>query len=168
MANMETTQPKKYNTDGKYNKKMSEKDKALWTKIYNFVEKEILDYDDNQHMQKAAVLRLRGLPNGKVMANNKVPDNGDYPLEVVYGAILLSKNAFREANRNKLFDNESMKVAYFCAIVRGQLNTVYKKWKENKLQKKVIKAIQAEEKHEGAEYKPKPRKTVANVSGSFW
>ena len=149
-------------------KRMSEEDKKWWTKIYQFMEKEILGYDDNQHIQRAAVLRIKGLENGKIIANNNTPDNGSYPLEVVYGALLVSKQKFLDANKNKLFETELNIVAYYCAIARGQLNQVYKAWKQKKHREQVASAIQAEEKHTGATYKPKPRKEVAKVSGGFW
>ena len=147
---------------------MSEQDKEWWIKIFNYVEKEVLGYDQNQHLQKAAVLRLKGLENGKIIANNSTPDNGSYPLEVVYGAIVYSKQKYLDAKQYKNFKTEANEIAYFCAIVRANINTVYTMWASKKHQESIVGSIQFEEKHKGASYKPKARKAVAAVSGDFW
>ena len=149
-------------------KTYSDKEKILWKKIFLFVEKEILRYDDNQKLQKQAVLRLKGLQNGKVIANNKTEDNGEYPLEVVYGAIVLSKDGYMKFSVNKNFKTEANAVAYLCAIAASKLNYVYEKWKSKKHTEEITNKIIYEEKHVGAKYRPKESRKIQNTSKDLW
>jgi len=149
-------------------RKYSEEEKALWRKIFLFVEKDILHYDNNQRLQKQAVLRLKGLQNGKVIANNKTKDNGEYPLEVVYGAIVLSKDGYLKFSENKDFKTESNAVAYLCAIAASKLNMVYDAWKTKKHTEEITKKIIYDEKHIGAKYKPKASRYISETSKDLW
>lgn len=140
-----------------------------WKKIFRYVEKEVLGYDENQHIQKNSVLRLRGLQTGKVMANGKTENNGNYPLDVVMGAVYLSKDKHLAMKRYKQFDSESREVGYFCAIVRDQINSVYNAWKQKKHYEGVVEsALKFKEEHwKGKKYKPKPYKPVTD-SEELW
>lgn len=121
--------------------KLTEEEKNQWKDLFLYVEKEILDYDDNQKLQKDAVLRLKGLANGKVYANNKTQDNGNYSPTVLKVAFTINKNKIKESIRNKEFETESNKIAYICAIVRGSLNNVYEHVQKAEHNKKKVEYI---------------------------
>ena len=50
---------------------MANNDNQSWRELCSWVEKEIFGYDSNQKLQKNAILRLKGLSTGQVIANNK-------------------------------------------------------------------------------------------------
>lgn len=147
-------------------RRYSEAEKAVFKKIYDHVERVMLGYDSKQHIQKMAVLRIKGLMNGKAVANKATPDNGEYPVEVVYAALLVSTEAWLRIKPYKKFDTEAGAVAYICAIASNRLNECYEKWKSAPIQQKYASAIQTIE-HKGAAYRPKEQKIIKG-SDDLW
>ena len=127
---------------------------AWWKRIYIYVEQQIFGYADNMKLQKNAVLRLQGLANGKVVTNNNVADNGHYPPQVVYAALVLAKPGFQTAKEKIDFDNEEGAVAYLCAIARNHLNNAYKSYIK-KLQTEIVSKGILPVEHDGADFIPK-------------
>lgn len=121
--------------------KLTEEEKRQWKELFIYIEKEILDYDENQKLQKNAVLRLKGLATGKVIANNKTEDNGNYSPNILKVAFMINKNKIKDAIRHKDFDSEDGKLAYICAIVRGSLNSVYEHIQEAERAKKKTECV---------------------------
>lgn len=120
-----------------------------------YVEKEILDYEPNQKIQKKAVLRLRGLSSGQNIANNHCQEYGEYPYEVILIAFKIYKNQIKNGLKNKNIEGEENKLAYACAIVRDKLNDVYTRYINAKKSKEKIKSVDTSAiEYKGAEYKP--------------
>jgi hypothetical protein len=72
------------------------------------------------------------------------------------------------AIKNKNFDDESNKMSYICAIVRGKLNDMYTRYlNAQKTQEKVETVDTSIVEHEGAEYKSNntERKTNKRLEG---
>lgn len=138
----------------KSQKKMTEEDKKYWNKILEFVEKEIFNYDDNQHIQKMAVLKLKGLLSGKVVANSRTQNNGNYSYKVIYATFLACKNKIMNAIRNKTFNDEAGKVGYVCAIVRNNINSTYEILKKKQIVENNIKNKEVDDEigHTGVNY----------------
>ena len=111
---------------------MTDKEKEQWRELLQYIEKEILNYDDNQHLQKNGVLRIRGILNGKVFANNNTEDNGNYGIEVVFNTFKLCKPQILPAIQAKDFKTEDNKIAYICAIIRNNVNDMYERMKNIK------------------------------------
>ena len=124
-------------------------------KLCLYVEKEILNYENNQKIQKKAVLRLRGLSSGQNIANNKNQEYGEYPYDVILMTFQIYKNQIKNGLKNKNFDSEDSKLAYACAIVRDKLNDVYTRYINiKKAQDKIETADTSNIEYQGAEYKP--------------
>lgn len=120
-----------------------------------YVEKEILDYESNQKIQKKAVLRLRGLSSGQNIANNYCQEYGEYPYEVILMAFKIYKNQIKNGLKNKNIDGEENKIAYACAIVRDKLNDIYSRYITAKKAQDKIDTINTDVmEYQGAEYKP--------------
>lgn len=105
-------------------RRMTPEEKIQWNELKSFVEKEIFGYDENQKLQKGAMLRLRGLLRGQVVANNAQEVNGVYTCEVVLTTFKIQRRKILNAVQNKDFESEENKMAYVCAIVRNRLNDV--------------------------------------------
>ena len=149
--------------------KMTEEDRKYWNKILEIVEKEFLDYDDNQHIQKMAVLKLKGLLNGKVVANNKIKNNGTYSYKVIYATFLMCRKKILNAMANKTFVDEAGKVGYICAIVRNNINTAYELLKKKEQAEKKTEEIDTGEiGHTGVEYIGVTEETRANKYEGLW
>lgn len=112
--------------------KLTEQEKQQWKELFTYIEKEILNYNDNQKLQKNAVLRLKGLSQGQVIANNKCEQHGKYSPEVLLVTFKINKNKIISAIKYKDFESEENKIAYMSAIVRDRLNDIDERLKSAK------------------------------------
>lgn len=123
-----------------------------------YIETEILGYGKNQKLQRNAVIRLRGLAKGQVIANNSHEQHGSYPYEVILLAFKVNKNKILNSIRGKNFDSEAQEIGYMSAIVRDKLNDIYTRYLNVKKSKEKINNINTDiMEYKGAEYKPAER-----------
>lgn len=118
------------------NNKMTSIEKEQWDKLYQYVKKEILLYDDSQSIPSSLVLRLKGLTKGKFIENKNIEDKADYSYEIILYTFQICKPAIMSALFGKTFDSETYKFNYICKIVENNINDVYLR---------VIKAKKTEE-----------------------
>lgn len=150
-------------------KKMSEQDKKEWCELCAYVEREILRYDKNQHMQKDAVLRLRGITRGQVVANNKVKNNGNYSYAVVLNTFKYCKNKILRALSNKDFESEGAEMAYIAAIIRNNINLIYSRMQEvDKSKEKIDKVDTNIMTHKRAEYRKRQDRNPNKKFEDMW
>lgn len=136
--------------------------------LCSYIEKEILNYDNKQKLQKAAVLRIRGLSKGQVVANNTHEQYGEYPYEVILIAFKVYKNQIKNAISNKNFDSESKAIGYISAIVRDKLNDVYSRVINAKKSQEKIESINTEAiTYQGAEYQSRNDNEKNNKKNKF-
>ena len=64
-------------------KTMTKKEIKEWDELYQYIKKDILQYDDNKKLPKWFVLRLKGLNQGKFCANNNIKSLGYYGFDVI-------------------------------------------------------------------------------------
>lgn len=98
--------------------------KGEWNELCSYIEKEILGYNDNQKLQKAACLRIQGLTRGQSIANSRAASNGTYTYKEILRTFQINKNKILNAIRGKNFNGEANKIGYICAIVRNNINEV--------------------------------------------
>ena len=117
---------------------MDKKEIDSFDELYQYVKKEILNYDSNQSLPKNFVLRLKGLSEGKFIANKKTKSNANYSFDVILNTFIYCKRNIKYAISTKDFSNEQAKFNYIMAIVQNNINDVYQKMNEaNKQSKKV-------------------------------
>lgn len=135
-----------------------------WLDLCAWVEKEIFGYDENQKLQTAACMRLRGLRRGQGYINKKT-SNGNYSFEVILNTFKANKIKILNATKNKKFSSEEGKMAYVCTIVRNNLNDMYIKMKNAENSKKKSDHIDVSSiSNDAAEYK---RQTVDIDNSTF-
>ena len=149
--------------------KMTQEELNNWNELLIYVEKNIFRYDDNQHLKKNAVLRLKGLQTGKVIANNKIKDNGYYSFEIILLTFKACKDIILRSIENKNFDSEGNKMAYICAIVNSKINDIYeRKKKADKAKTSIITADTTFAEYESAEYKAKTKSGKDKKYDDLW
>lgn len=152
----------------------TEKKKGTWDNqeflsMCSWIERELFDYDENQKLQKQACLRLQGLKKGKVIANNKTKDNGSYSIECVFNTFKANKEKILKALKYKTFKDENNKMAYICAIVRGNINDMYIRMKDAQLKQEQSKNIQIEHQtSDAAEYKTQTNTTNNKINKDIY
>ena len=145
---------------------MTEEEKIAWESLYYYV-KDLLGYDDNQALSSAMVLRLKGLSTNKFMENEKIKSTANYSYEVILNTFKFSSIDIQKALRINNFKNEMHRFNYLLKIVEQNINTVYVKMKNIEKAKEEARNTTVEVlTHEGAEFKPKEKKT--NKFSDLW
>ena len=116
--------------------KVTDKGKQDFDKLYQYVKK-ILGYSDDMALPKFMVLRLKGLTEGKFMANKKTKSKASYDYYTIYLTFIYCKDKIQKALQTKKFTNEQNKFNYIMAIVENNINDVVIKLKNAKKSKEV-------------------------------
>lgn len=106
--------------------RMNKQEKLEWDELYEYIKYSILEYPKEKNLPKNLVLRLRGLRNGKFMANNNTKNQGDYSFNIILLAFKINKFSIVNALRDKSkFKNENHMINYMMTIVENNINDVF-------------------------------------------
>ena len=138
---------------------MTKKEKEDWDKLYEYVKVEILKYDKNQSLSKMTILKLKGLSQGKCIANNNIENKANYSYEIILYTFKICKAKIDSAIQQKDFRDENSKIAYIIAIINNNINDVYSRIiNANKSQIKTENINTDKIIHNAAEYKSEEKK----------
>ncbi len=152
-----------------YRHEMSKKEIEDWDELYKYVKFKVLGYDENQNLSKNAVLRLKGMLNGKLIERKSIKNKANYSYEVVLNAFKYSMPDIRRALNNVSFVDENHKFNYIMRIVESNLNTVYMRMKRaEKVKKEVIKEASTVDNHKAVEYKPVKKTVKKDKFSDLW
>lgn len=152
-----------------YRHEMSKKEIEDWDELYKYVKFKVLGYDENQNLSKNAVLRLKGMLNGKLIERKSIKNKANYSYEVVLNAFKYSMPDIRRALNNVSFVDENHKFNYIMRIVESNLNTVYMRMKRaEKVKKEVIKEASTVDNHKAVEYKPIKKTVKKDKFSDLW
>lgn len=152
-----------------YRHEMSKKEIEDWDELYKYVKFKVLGYDKNQNLSKNAVLRLKGMLNGKLIERKSIKNKANYSYEVVLNAFKYSMPDIRRALNNVSFVDENHKFNYIMRIVESNLNTVYMQMKRaEKVKKEVIKEASTVDNHKAVEYKPVKKTVKKDKFSDLW
>ena len=139
-----------------------------WCNVYEYM-KELLGYDEAIKLPSYAVLRLRGLADGKFMANKKQKSYGAYPFSTILITMKLSKykiNSYLRRNQSK-FKNEQHKFNGIMKIIESEINdVVIRLRKAEKSKIKTEKVDMSHHEHKSAKYTKK--KKVNEKLNDLW
>lgn len=148
--------------------KMTQQERDDWDAVYEYMKK-LLGYDENQMLPRSVVLRLKGMLNGKLMANNNTSDNAHYSFQVLLITLKYCTPTIRRAINNVRFIDESHKVNYIMRIVENNINTVYMRMKNANAQKqKAVEIASGEVGTKDVEYKPKKKADNNDRFSNLW
>ena len=109
---------------------MSEEEKKF-KELYEYVKKEIMGYDENQKLSKHMCLRLRGMKDGKFIANRTTPSMAHYSYDIILLTFKYIKHhGLDNLLISKKFNSEEHKFNYIMVIISNNINTVYNKVKK--------------------------------------
>ena len=144
----------------KTKKHLSQEDKLYWIELYEYVRKNVMGYDENQSLSKNMVLRLKGLPNNKFMANNNIDDTANYSFQTILNTFKFCMPDIQKGLRNSFFKDENHKFNYILKIVESNLNNVYLKMKNVEKTKQKTETMSMDTvAYIGADYQVKTQKT---------
>lgn len=139
-------------------KRMTKEDKEAWDNLYEYVRTKVMRYDSNQALPSKMILRLKGMMNGKFIANNSTKDMANYSYDVVLNTFKYSMPDIQRALGSVSFRDESHKFNYVMKIVEGNLNDVYMRMKgAERAREEILKEESSIVPHKAVEYKPKKK-----------
>ena len=98
--------------------------------MYEYVKRNVMEYDDNQALPSSIVLRLKGLSGNQYMANNKSQKTANYSFTVILNTFKYCFPDIKKSIQRCSFNNEQHKFNYIAKIIENNLNTVYIRMKE--------------------------------------
>ena len=145
--------------------KKDNKEYVDWCELFEYVRKEILEYDSNMKMPKYMILRLRGLRDGKFMANKKQSPLGSYEYKTILMTFKLCKskiNSYIQGNKSK-FNNEQHKFNGVMIIIENEINNVVEILKKSNKSENKTKSLELKHQvNDNAGYKSNNKKSKIN------
>ena len=138
--------------------KMTKQELEEWNDLYEYVKNDILKYDEKLALPKNLVLRLKGLQQGKFIANKKTKALGDYSFKIILMTFKINKYEIVNALTDKSkFKDESHMINYMMAIIEKKINDTYSRL--NRLEQSQIKGenLEITESENKDEYKQKTK-----------
>lgn len=128
-------------------KEKLEKEKSDWDILYDYIKKEILNYDDNTKFPKYLIMRIQGLLEGKFYANKNTKPLGKYTYQMILMACKVCKPKIKDyltRNSAKIKDEQHM-----CNIVmmfiEQEINDVAIRLKEKEKAEEILSEIELPE-----------------------
>lgn len=100
--------------------------------LCEYVKKDIMGYDQNQSLSKYMILRLRGMKDGKFIANKVTTSMAHYSYEIILLTFKYIKPRLETLLLGKKFNSEQHKFNYIMVIASDNINNVYNKVKKIK------------------------------------
>jgi len=133
---------------------MSKKEKEQWDNLYQYVKKEIMLYDDSQALSRNIVLGLKGLTQGKEVANNNIQSTANYSFELILLTFKFCKSQIFKSISGKNFKSDVQKFIYIKRIVENNINDVYNRLNNVKKSEEKVETVDISNiYHDGASYK---------------
>lgn len=133
---------------------MSKKEKEQWDNLYQYVKKEIMLYDNSQALSRNIVLGLKGLTQGKEVANNNIQSTANYSFELILLTFKFCKSQIFKSISGKNFKSDVQKFIYIKRIVENNINDVYNRLNNVKKSEEKVEIVDTSNiYHDGASYK---------------
>lgn len=119
-------------------------EKEQFDKLYDYVKNDILCYYDKV-LPKYMILRLRGLKNGKFIANKNIRALANYSYNDILLTFKIMKNNILSSIKDESkFKDEKHKFNYIMIIIESNINDVVDRIKKSKLSENKISNIDVE------------------------
>lgn len=152
--------------------KMTKEEKLEWESLYKYVKEEILRYPKEITLPRYMILRLKGLKEGKFIANKSTSTMGEYSFKNILYTFKFCKFdilQYLEKNKGK-FNNEQHKFNGIMIIVESKLNDVILKLNNAKSNQEKVENLELKNQiHEGAKFKrEKTNNKINNNLSDLW
>jgi len=131
-----------------------------WLEMCSYIFKEVLQYEEGKKFPKYLALRLRGLHEGKFMANTKQKPQASYDYKLILLTFKFCKYSILQylgPSREKIKDERHL-INTIMSFVENEINNVVSRLKNSKkAEEKTMNIELNNQVHEGAEYKPKSK-----------
>lgn len=111
-------------------RKMTKQEKEEWDALYEYVRTRVMGYDGKQKLEPYIVLRLKGLAEGKAVANRKTKATACYSYLLILNTFKYCMPDIQRAVSRISFKDTCGKFNYIMRIVENNINTVYIRMKD--------------------------------------
>lgn len=144
----------------KINKKIENEE---WVELYEYVKNDILKYEKHMKLPTWFILRLKGLRNGKFVANKNTKPLGDYTFKIILMTFKINKfEIIRAISNNSKFKDERHRINYLMAIVESRINDTYMRLNKLKKSEENGENVKINISEDKAEYKKKTKEVKNN------
>ena len=126
-------------------KKMSKEEKEQWNKLYSYIHDVIMGYDEKTALDRYFVLRLKGLKEGKFIANNKTKLYGEYTFQEILATFMYCKSEIVKGLTFNDFKDNQHKINYIMFLVELQLNMIRERIRNKAKEEKQIEQVEIAE-----------------------
>jgi len=148
---------------------MTTAEKEQWDKLYQYVKRQILMYDENQSIPSNLVLRLKGLTTGKFIENKSTQNKANYSYEIILYTFQICRPTILSALQGQVFNSESHKFNFICKIVEQNINDVYVRFNKSKENAEKTKNIDTKIfEHKGSNYTKKTTEITNPKLEDLW
>jgi len=142
--------------------KMTQEEKQNFDELYQYIKKDIFEYS-TQSLPKYMILRLKGLSEGKFMANKYVKPMAQYEYRHILYTFKINKIKIKEIVKSSGFQNEQHKFNTIMLIIEKDINDVVNRLAQRvKSEEKIEKIDLKNVTYEGAEYQSKTKEKIFN------
>lgn len=147
---------------------MTEEEKKSFDELYQYIKKDIFEYTD-QALPKYMILRLKGLSEGKFIANNHTKAIAKYDYKHILYTFKINKVKLKEIVTSTNFKNEQHKFNTIMLIIEKDINDVVARLNQKIQSEKKLESLDLKNiTHEGAKYKNKSNKQLNNELNELW
>jgi hypothetical protein len=145
-----------------------------WIEMCEYVKLEILQYPPEMKYPRPLALRLRGLLNGKFMANKTTKPLASYTIEQVLMTFKACKYDILRGFSNNVFKDENHRVNYMMVAIEANINDIVLRMRNAEKSKEKVESMELDNiVNEGVEYKDKvikddSRSKVADKLKELW
>ena len=118
------------------------KEELKFQELCDYVKKEIMGYDDNQKLSPYMCLRLRGMKDGKFIANKATTPMAHYSYDIILLTFKYIKPRLNTLLVGKKFTSDQHRFNYIMVVVSNNINTVYNKVKKLNEERRQIETIE--------------------------
>ena len=156
-------------SEAKVTRKMSEEEKEQFNELYSYVHDVIMGYDEKTALDRYFVLRLKGLKEGKFIANNKTKLYGEYTFQEILATFIYCKNEIVKGLTFNDFKDTQHKINYIMFLVELQLNMIRERMRNKVKGEKQIEQTEITERskikyvNKNKDKKKKPNKLLEGI-----
>ena len=151
--------------------KMTDEEQHDWLELCNYVKTKLLQYSNNMKFPKSLALRLKGLSEGKFMANKYILPQAKYSFKTILITCKICQpkiTKYLQFNSGKIKD-ENHKINFIMKVLEEEINDVYLRIQAKQRSEKKIQNIDlSNHNSETANYISKSKTDIDTTLEKLW
>lgn len=113
-----------------------------WKNLYEYVRSDVLGYTKEMQLPKFMILRLKGLQQGRFMANKNTKPNASYSFyEILLTFKACKLDIQKYTDQKSAFKDEQHRFNYILVIIENNINDIVLRLQNSKQQLKRVESI---------------------------